>query len=84
MVGRSTRQFIRTHIVRSIYLSRDCRRPVLSMYGRVAQSCQPQERGYQVGTDRPHFGNVLVRDDIHWDDPRYPISFIHRWPRIHR
>jgi hypothetical protein len=50
---------------------RDCHRSVLPMHGRLAQSRQSRKGGYQVGTRGPHYGHVLVCDDIHRDRPRH-------------
>ena len=69
---------IRAYIVCSGCYSRDCRRLVLPMYGRIIQPRQPHKRGHQVGARGPHRGNVLFCNHIHCTEPRHSILFLHR------
>ena len=65
-----------------IYRSRDRYRSILPMYGCIVRSGLSHEGGHQVGSHHPRCGHVRVCDDIHCDQPRYPIHLLYRQPRI--
>lgn len=62
--------------------SRNRHSSLLPMHGGVAESPRSRKERDEVGTRGPHDCNVLVRDDLHRDDPQHPIHFLHRQPGI--
>ena len=48
------------------------------MYGGVIQSLLSHKGWGQVGARGLHCHYVLVCDDIHRDEPRHSIRFLHR------
>ena len=58
--------------------SRDCDRSVLPMHQRVAPPRPLRKGGREVGPRGLHHTRVLICDDIHHDDPRLTVRFLHR------